>query len=78
MGAGARRSLDGVEKLILPLAEAEKVPEAYRAKTILELPRAMFGGDGGRTPSAGWKPPAGRALPASRPTTSPICAWAGD
>lgn len=37
-------ALDGVEKLILPLAEAEKVPEAYRAKTILELPRAMFGG----------------------------------
>ena len=31
------------EKLILPLAEAARVPEAYRPRTILELPRAMFG-----------------------------------
>ncbi len=29
--------------LILPLAEAGKVPPELRAKTVLELPRAMFG-----------------------------------
>lgn len=37
-------ALDGVERLILPLAEAGKVPAEYRARTVLELPRAMFGG----------------------------------
>jgi len=36
-------ALDGVEYLILPIAEAEQVPAEWRAKTILELPRAMFG-----------------------------------
>lgn len=36
-------ALDGVEYLILPIGQAEQVPEKWRAKTILELPRAMFG-----------------------------------
>jgi putative protease len=36
-------ALDGVDYLILPIAEAEQVPAAWRARTILELPRAMFG-----------------------------------
>lgn len=36
-------ALGGVEYLILPIAQAERVPEKWRAKTILELPRAMFG-----------------------------------
>jgi putative protease len=36
-------ALDGVEYLSLPIAEAEQVPAEWRAKTILELPRAMFG-----------------------------------
>ncbi len=35
--------LEGLERLILPIAEAGKLPGALRAKTILELPRAMFG-----------------------------------
>ena len=34
---------DRLERLILPLAEADAVPAAWRAKTILELPRAMYG-----------------------------------
>ncbi len=34
---------DGPARLILPIAEAEKVPAALRGRTILELPRAMFG-----------------------------------
>lgn len=29
--------------IILPIIEAEKVPQVLRSKTILELPRAMFG-----------------------------------
>lgn len=33
----------GPERLILPLAEADRVPEPWRGKTILELPRVMFG-----------------------------------
>ena len=37
-------ALAGVEKLILPLAEADRVPQPWRSRTILELPRAMFGG----------------------------------
>ena len=32
-----------LDRLILPLAEADQVPPQHRAKTILELPRAMFG-----------------------------------
>lgn len=36
-------ALGGVEYLILPIAQAERVPEKWRARTILELPRAMFG-----------------------------------
>ena len=34
---------DGLACLILPIAEAENVPEGLRAKTVLELPRAMYG-----------------------------------
>ena len=37
-------ALDGVDYLILPIAEAEHVPILWRGKTILELPRVMFGG----------------------------------
>ena len=37
------RALDGVEYLILPFAQADRVPREWRAKTILELPRVMFG-----------------------------------
>ena len=29
--------------LIFPIAEAESIPEAWREKTLLELPRVMFG-----------------------------------
>ncbi|MFI3169948.1 MAG: DUF3656 domain-containing protein [Faecalibacterium sp.] len=35
--------IDALEYLILPLTEARHVPKEYRAKTILSLPRAMFG-----------------------------------
>ena len=38
---GAWQELDGV---MLPLAEAAKVPQKYRARTLLEMPRALFGG----------------------------------
>ena len=37
------RALDGVEYLILPIAQADHVPREWRAKTLLELPRVMFG-----------------------------------
>ena len=37
------RELDGVEYLILPIAQADRVPREWRAKTLLELPRVMFG-----------------------------------
>ena len=37
-------ALDGVQYLILPIGQADQVPPQWRAKTILELPRAMFGG----------------------------------
>ena len=37
------RALDGVEYLILPIAQADRVPRDWRAKTLLELPRVMFG-----------------------------------
>ena len=37
------RALGGVEYLILPIAQADRVPREWRAKTILELPRVMFG-----------------------------------
>ena len=37
------RALDGVEHLILPIAQADRVPREWRAKTLLELPRVMFG-----------------------------------
>ncbi|MCI2047434.1 MAG: U32 family peptidase [Faecalibacterium sp.] len=35
--------LQGLEYLILPIAQADNIPPEWRAKTILELPRAMFG-----------------------------------
>ena len=37
------QALSGVECLILPIAQADRVPREWRSKTILELPRAMFG-----------------------------------
>ena len=37
------RALDVVEYLILPIAQADRVPRDWRAKTLLELPRVMFG-----------------------------------
>ena len=37
------RALDGVEYLILPIAQADRVPREWRAKTLRELPRVMFG-----------------------------------
>ncbi len=37
------QALSGVEYLILPIGQAERVPRAWRSKTILELPRVMFG-----------------------------------
>ena len=37
------RALDGVKYLILPIAQADRVPREWRAKTLLELPRVMFG-----------------------------------
>ena len=37
------RALDGVEYLTLPIAQADREPREWRAKTLLELPRVMFG-----------------------------------
>ena len=37
------RALDGIEYLILPIAQADRVPRKWRVKTLLELPRVMFG-----------------------------------
>ena len=37
------RALDGIEYLILPIAQADRVPREWRTKTLLELPRVMFG-----------------------------------
>ena len=37
------RALDGMEYLTLPIAQADRVPREWRAKTLLELPRVMFG-----------------------------------
>ena len=37
------RALDGIEYLILPIVQADRVPREWRAKTLLELPRVMFG-----------------------------------
>ncbi|MBQ7860090.1 MAG: U32 family peptidase [Faecalibacterium sp.] len=36
-------AIAGLEYLILPIEQADAVPPHYRAKTILELPRVMFG-----------------------------------
>ena len=36
-------ALSGVEYLILPIAQADRVPREWRGKTLLELPRVMFG-----------------------------------
>ena len=37
------QALSGVEYLILPIAQADRVPREWRGKTFLELPRVMFG-----------------------------------
>ena len=37
------RALDGIEYFILPIAQADRVPREWRVKTLLELPRVMFG-----------------------------------
>ena len=37
------QALSGVEYLILPIAQADRVPCEWRGKTLLELPRVMFG-----------------------------------
>ena len=37
------QALSGVEYLILPIAQADRVPREWREKTLLELPRVMFG-----------------------------------
>ena len=37
------QALSGVEYLILPIAQADRVPREWRGKTLLELPRVMFG-----------------------------------
>ena len=37
------QALSGVEYLILPIAQADRVPREWRSKTLLELPRVMFG-----------------------------------
>ncbi|MGN0706973.1 MAG: DUF3656 domain-containing protein [Faecalibacterium sp.] len=37
------KALGGIEYLILPIAQADLIPREWREKTILELPRAMFG-----------------------------------
>lgn len=36
-------ALDRLRLLVFPLEEADRVPEALRARTLLELPRALFG-----------------------------------
>lgn len=35
--------VDSLQWLVFPIAEAEKVPAGWRSKTLLELPRVMFG-----------------------------------
>ena len=37
------QALSDVEYLILPIAQADRVPREWRGKTLLELPRVMFG-----------------------------------
>ena len=37
------QALSGVEYLTLPIAQADRVPREWRGKTLLELPRVMFG-----------------------------------
>ena len=37
------RALDDIESLVLPIAQADRVPREWRSKTLLELPRVMFG-----------------------------------
>ena len=67
------RALDGVEYLILAIAQADRVPREWRAKTLLELPRVMFGvleQDTARRIAATQD----AALPGTRSATSPICA----
>lgn len=59
------QALSGVEYLILPIAQADRVPREWREKTLLELPRVMFGA-GGRTPPAALPLPRMRVLRAMR------------
>ena len=35
------QALSGLEALILPIAQADRVPRAWRSKTILELPQII-------------------------------------
>ena len=37
------QALSGVEYRLLPIAQADRVPREWREKTLLELPRVMFG-----------------------------------
>ncbi len=59
-GAGAGAALSGIEYLILPIAQADRVPREWRAKTLLSCPGSCL---------ASWKriPPA-----ASRPRRTPV------
>ena len=36
-------AVDRLKYLVFPITEAESIPEAWREKTLLELPRVMFG-----------------------------------
>ena len=36
-------AVDKLQYLVFPIAEAESIPEEWRGKTLLELPRVMFG-----------------------------------
>ena len=62
---------DAVEKLkylIFPIAEAESIPAAWRGKTLLELPRVMFGKLEQKT-AARWMPCRTQALQVRSSTT---------
>ena len=43
MPGGAGGGAAKLKYPIFPIAEAESIPEAWREKTLLELPRVMFG-----------------------------------
>ena len=38
-----RQAAEQLWRIVLPIAEAEKVPQPLREKTVLELPRVLFG-----------------------------------